>query len=96
MKACLAGGALAVALSFGIGQTAGQGSNASVTTHVAAAKTAAGQEWAGVFNRVCNEAVPSSPAPARGAAPPRPAGPPERSTWYAEPAKVFDNLVESR
>ena len=88
---------MAVALSLGIGQTAaGQGSNASVTTHVAAAKTAAGQEWAGVFNRVCNEAVPTSPAPARGAAPVRPAGPPERSTWYAEPAKVFDNLLEIR
>ena len=96
MKAVLAGSVLAVALSFGIGQTTaiGQGSKASATTHVAAAKTAAGQEWAGVFNRVCNEAVPASPAPARGGAPaaPRPAGPPDRSTWYAEPAKVFDNL----
>jgi metallo-beta-lactamase class B len=88
---------LAAALSFGIGGVVltGQNPNPSVTRHVAAAKSAAGEEWAGVFNRVCNEAVPSSPAPARGrgAAPaPRPAGPPERSTWYAEPAKVFDNL----
>ena len=27
-----------------------------------------------------------------GRRPPRPPGPPDRSTWYAEPVKVFDNL----
>ena len=34
-------------------------------------------------------------APARGGCPagPAPQGPPERSTWHAEPVKVFDNLI---
>jgi metallo-beta-lactamase class B len=62
--------------------------------HVAAAKAAAGSDFSGVFSRICTEAVPTAPAeprPARGAAP-RPAGPPPRETWHAEPVKVFDNL----
>jgi metallo-beta-lactamase class B len=97
MKACLAAAVLAAALACGIGTTVAlaQGSNAAVITHVAAAKTAAGAEWAGVFGRVCSEAVPPSPPPERGAARGRggaPAGPPERSTWHADPVKVFDNL----
>lgn len=96
MKPLLTGSVLAVALWFGIGRavTIAQSSNASVAAHVAAAKTAAGQEWSGIFTTTCNAAVPSSPAPARGRGPaaPRPAGPPDRSTWHAEPVKVFDNL----
>jgi metallo-beta-lactamase class B len=66
----------------------------SSDAHVAAAKAAAGTEFAGVFNRICTEATSSTdPAtrPARGANP-RPPGPPARETWHAEPAKVFDNL----
>jgi metallo-beta-lactamase class B len=62
--------------------------------HVAAAKAAAGSDFAGVFNRICTEAVPRTPAeprPTRGSAP-RPAGPPARESWHAEPVKVFDNL----
>jgi metallo-beta-lactamase class B len=62
--------------------------------HIAAAKAAAGADFAGVFSRICTEAVPRTPAeprPARGATP-RPAGPPARDTWHAEPVKVFDNL----
>ncbi|OFW27974.1 MAG: hypothetical protein A3H97_16120 [Acidobacteria bacterium RIFCSPLOWO2_02_FULL_65_29] len=100
MKAFLAGGVLAVTMALGLGATTtiGQAQSAAVSTHLAAAKTAAGQDWAGVMNRVCGEAVPPAtptpaPAPARGAAPGgAPAGPPARSTWYAEPAKAFDNL----
>src|SRR5262245_56640586 len=33
-----------------------------------------------------------SPRPSPGQSPRRDGGPPERSTWYAEPVKVFDNL----
>jgi metallo-beta-lactamase class B len=62
-----------------------------VDAHVAAAKAAAGTDFAGVFNRICAEAVPPAPAAPRAAAP-RPAGPPPRSAWHAEPVKVFDNL----
>src|SRR6185295_12016547 len=68
--------------------------SAQSQAHVAAAKAAAGSDFAGVFSRICTEAVPRTPAeprPARGAAP-RPAGPPARDTWHAEPVKVFDNL----
>jgi metallo-beta-lactamase class B len=70
-------------------------------THVAAAKAAAGQDYVNLFNTLC--AVPG--AGARGgaaaggaAAAPRGQGggqrqgPPDRSTWHAEPVKVFDNL----
>jgi metallo-beta-lactamase class B len=62
--------------------------------HLAAAKAAAGADFAGVYNRICSEAVPKAPAvppPARGAAP-RPAGPPSRDAWHAEPVQVFDQL----
>jgi metallo-beta-lactamase class B len=60
---------------------------------LSAAKNAAGTDWAGTFLRLC---IPPPPAPAgaRGAAPAAPAQPrtPARDTWYAEPAKVADNL----
>jgi metallo-beta-lactamase class B len=67
----------------------------SYEAHLAAAKAAAGVEFAGVFERVCREAVaPPATAESRAArsAPPRPAGPPPRETWHAEPARVFHNL----
>jgi metallo-beta-lactamase class B len=54
---------------------------------IAAAKAAAGTDWAGTFLRLC------VPPPAATAAPP--AGnraAPARETWYAEPAKVADNF----
>jgi metallo-beta-lactamase class B len=86
------------ALSLALGGTfaVAQSSSGAVASHVAAAKQAAGQDWSSVFTTTCNAAA-SDPQAARGrgtAAPaaPRPPGPPERSTWYAEPVKVFDNL----
>ncbi len=60
--------------------------------HQAAAKAAAGAEFAGVYDRICREATtPPEPRPARGATP-RPPGPPPRETWHAEPVQVFDQL----
>jgi metallo-beta-lactamase class B len=64
---------------------------------ISAAKNAAGLEWAGTFLRLCipPPAAPAAPAAAaRGAAPAAAAAPrtPARDTWYAEPAKVADNL----
>jgi metallo-beta-lactamase class B len=69
----------------------------SVEAHVAAAKAAAGQEHTAVFNSLCAAPAPApAAAPQRGqppaAQPQRPPGPPPRSEWHAEPAKVFDNL----
>ena len=95
MRTFKAGSVVAAALAIGLGTVTaiGQSSTGAVETHVAAAKKAAGQEWAGVFNTTCNAAVPpATPAARTAPAAPRPAGPPERSTWHAEPVKVFDNL----
>lgn len=60
---------------------------------VSAAKRSAGTDWAGTFLRLC---VVSPPAAAGGrgatAGNATPPGPPARSSWYAEPAKVADNF----
>ena len=66
----------------------------SIDGLVSAAKNAAGLDWAGTFLRLC---IPPPAAPAggaRGTAPAAAAAPatPARDTWYAEPAKVADNL----
>ncbi|HTC33841.1 MAG TPA: MBL fold metallo-hydrolase [Bryobacteraceae bacterium] len=69
--------------------------------HIAAAKAAAGDDFQNLFQFQCYgpgprgpraavEAPPQRPAGAPGAQ--RPPGPPDKSTWYAEPVKVFDNL----
>ena len=72
------------------GEMSGQSPADSVATHVAAAQAAADQEHLAVFNLLC--ATPA-PAPPQSAAPAAPSsGPPDRSGWHAEPAKVFDNL----
>jgi metallo-beta-lactamase class B len=55
--------------------------------HVATARTAAGSEFTAVFDRLCTPPAPPAPAPAS-----RPAGPPPRASWHADPVKVFDNL----
>lgn len=61
--------------------SAGQSSDA-IDAHVAAARQAAGEEYVALFKTVCTPAT----------TPRSPAGPPNRSSWYAEPVKVFDNL----
>ena len=90
MKKILCGVLFAFGISVAIAAQANQ-----VDAHVTAAKTAAGADFAGVFNRLCTEAVPPAAAPAgragRGNAG-RASGPPARDTWHAEPVKVFDNL----
>lgn len=57
--------------------------------HLAAARTAAGREYAALFNLLCVES--KAPAPRPATPPPVPPDP-AREVWYAEPAKVFDNL----
>ncbi len=66
-----------------------------VASHVAAARAAAGTEFLPLFERLCvPPAPPAAPAASRSpaSAPARPSGPPPRSTWHADPVKVFDNL----
>lgn len=62
--------------------------------HIERARTAAGIEYQNLFNFLCAVPAARGGGPAGGGrrgggAPP---GSPDRSTWYAEPVKVFDNL----
>jgi metallo-beta-lactamase class B len=90
MKALIAGAGLSVtvAAGFALAQTP-----TSVDGLVSAAKLSAGLEWPGTFLRLC---VVPPPAGGRGRGNPpanaKPAGPPARNLWYAEPAKVADNF----
>jgi metallo-beta-lactamase class B len=80
------------------------GAQDSADPHLAAAKAAAGDDFQNLLNFQCygpgpggQRAVPGAPpAAGRGQAGRGggrgPQGPPERSTWYAEPVKVFDNV----
>src|SRR5271169_994963 len=83
-----AGAAMAVFFSlYGAGALA-QNSSDAIDTHLIAARTAAGFDFTGTLARLC-VAPAAVPSTLRDVAP----GPaPARDTWYAEPAKVFDNL----
>jgi metallo-beta-lactamase class B len=64
---------------------------------VAAAKRAAGTDYAGTFLRICVapdnlQGAAGRGAAGRGAAPPAARTVPDRALWYAKPYKVFDNL----
>jgi metallo-beta-lactamase class B len=58
----------------------------TIDGYLSAAKNAAGTEWAGTFLRLC---IPPPAGSQRGGGGART---PARETWYAEPAKVADNL----
>lgn len=68
----------------------------TVDRYLGMAKVAAGTDWAGTFLRLCipplaqprAAGAPAAGAAARGG----PRRPPAKETWYAEPAKVADNL----
>jgi metallo-beta-lactamase class B len=85
-------GVASVVLVLGTGALLAQRGQDTVQAHVDAAKAAAGNHHPTLFARLC--AAPEPPAPSAqggGGASPAPAIP-DRSTWYVEPAKVFDNL----
>ena len=98
-RAHLIGGWLSAGLILGVcsvsitGQGGGVG---SIDTHVKAAETAAGREYNAMFHTLCDPPAPPAARqgqpPARGTGQGGGRGTPERSSWYAEPAKVFDNL----
>jgi metallo-beta-lactamase class B len=85
----------ALAVTAGLGVASMQTLPQTVDGLVSAAKNAAGLEWPGTFLRLCVVPAPTAArgGRARGAAPnATPPGPPPKSTWYAEPAKVADNF----
>jgi metallo-beta-lactamase class B len=63
--------------------------DAAIDSHLAKARTAAGFDFTGTLARLC-VAPARFPLAVRDAAPSGQV--PARDTWYAEPAKVFDNL----
>jgi metallo-beta-lactamase class B len=76
---------LAVAAGLGVTDARAQ-PREPVEAYLAAAKKAAGFDFPGTLVRIC---VAPQTAPGPDVAP---APPPDRSTWYTDPAKVFDNL----
>jgi metallo-beta-lactamase class B len=82
----LIGAALAVAAALGVtGAFAQQGAN-TIEAHLAAAKAAARFDFTGTLARIC---IAPQTAPGADVRPPPP---PDRATWFTEPAKVFDDL----
>jgi metallo-beta-lactamase class B len=87
-QAANAGVALVIFLSLCGASAFAQNAAEAIDAHLIAARTAAGFDFPGTLARLCIApmAVPST---LRDVAP----GPaPARDTWFAEPAKVFDNL----
>jgi metallo-beta-lactamase class B len=81
----------ALALSAGLGIASTQTlPSASVDSLVSAAKNAAGLDWSGTFLRLC--VVPPAAPPGGAGAAGASAGPPAKDAWYAQPARVADNL----
>jgi metallo-beta-lactamase class B len=82
-------GTVLIASDTRVGSLSAQAQLGTPETHIAAARQAAGQDHTAVFNRTCGQLTPP---PANATRPARAPGPPPRASWYAEPAKVFDNL----
>jgi metallo-beta-lactamase class B len=86
--------AAAVADVYALQGSSARDFDAEIRTAVQSAKTAAGVEFLGTLGRLCllpqsstedtNDNVPEFVA--------RPSSAPARETWYADPARVFDNL----
>jgi metallo-beta-lactamase class B len=92
--------AFAVASTIGVGTASMQtAAPPTVDSLVSAAKVSAGLEWPGTFVRLCvvpaptpRAATPQTAAGGRGQASASAVSGPPKNTWYAEPAKVADNL----
>ena len=93
---------IALGLLLALSILSAQGGNDTPDAHFAAAKEAAGEDFQTLFNFQCYGPGPGGQRalaraqlaqgvgqPGRGQ---RQQGPPDRSTWYAEPVRVFDNL----
>ena len=86
----VASGIVAFIVAANFGTASAQTNAAKIEDDLGRAKIAAGLDWAGTFLRLCippPRAPQGAPAGAAGAR-----RPPAKDTWYAEPAKVADNL----
>jgi metallo-beta-lactamase class B len=91
---------IALGLLLAVSMFAAQNATDTPEAHVGVAKTAAGGDYQNLFNFMCAAPAPRGGGGGGGGAGgargggggQRQTGPPERSTWYAEPVKVFDNL----
>jgi len=80
------GAALAIVAALGAASAVAQPAANTVDAHLAAAKAAAGSDFTGTLARIC---IAPQTAPGADVRPPPP---PDRATWFTEPAKVFDNV----
>ncbi len=80
--------AFATFAAFGMASAGAQTAPAADTpdAHLKLAKDAAGTDFLGTLGRLC---ILPATGPGADVAP---GAPPSRETWYADPAKVFDNL----
>ena len=94
-------GSLAIAGALGVTAIGAQNANqardfdAEIRAAVASAKQAAGFEWQGALVRTCLQPPQIGAENTSDTVPgyvSKPASAPARSTWYAEPAKVFDDF----
>jgi metallo-beta-lactamase class B len=83
-------GATSLVCTMGIASA--QTPPATVDGYLGAAKIAAGTDWAGTFLRLCIPPPAGPQVAGRGGPGGTPRRPPAKETWYAEPAKVADNL----
>jgi metallo-beta-lactamase class B len=83
---------IALGLLMAVSMLAAQNATDTPETHVAIAKTAAGDDYQNLFSFLCAVPVARGGGPGAAAGGGQRQGPPDRSTWYAEPVKVFDNL----
>jgi len=83
-----AGAALVLFFSLCGTGTFAQNTADAIDAHLVAARNAAGFDFTGTLARLCVAPAPV-PNTIQDVAPGRP---PARDTWFAEPAKVFDNL----
>src|SRR5262245_49194494 len=81
---------IALGLLMAVSMLTAQNANDTPEAHVVVAKTAAGEDYRALFT--FRWAVPAPRGGARDQRQGPPPGPPARSTWYADPVKVFDNL----
>ncbi len=74
---------VAVGVGYGAAEANAQAATGTIEAHLAEARAAAGRDYDELFDTLCSEPKPRGP---------RSLEPPPASEWYAEPAKVFDNL----